>query len=138
WPGPCPPEYLDGLAAVTNALADAPHNPGQEPERVTGQRIRQSERRAAVQGLRQYTVIARHDQTGELAGLTQLGVDPLQPDWGYQELTAVSRTHRGHRLGLLVKVAMLELLAAREPELEHIGTEDADAHRHMSPINPHP
>ena len=135
WRGPCPPEHLDGLAAVTNALADAPHSPGEEPEHVTGQRIRQSERRVAVQGLRHYTIAARHDQTGELAGLTQLGVDPLQPDWGFQELTAVARAHRGHRLGLLVKVAMLQLLAAREPELEHIVTENADANQHMIAIN---
>ena len=62
--------------------------------------------------MRYYTLAARHDQTGELAGLTALGVDPMQPDWGFQALTAVTRAHRGHRLGLLVKVAMLDLLAA--------------------------
>jgi GNAT superfamily N-acetyltransferase len=135
WRGPCPQEYLDQVAAVTNALADAPHSPGQEPAQVTGLRIRRSELRIAAQGLRYYTVAARHDQTGELAGLTQLGVDPMQPDWGFQELTAVTRAHRGHRLGLLVKVAMLDLLAGREPELEHILTDNADANSHMIAIN---
>jgi hypothetical protein len=79
-------------------------------------------------------VAARHDQTGELAGLTQLGVDPMQPEWGFQELTAVTRAHRGHRLGLLVKVTMLDLLAGREPELERILTDNADANSHMIDI----
>ena len=41
---------------------------------------------------------------------------------GRPGLTVVARPHRGHRLGLLVKVAMLELLAAHEPRLERIVT----------------
>ena len=42
WRGPCPQEYLDQVAAVINAFADAPHSPGQEPEHMTGLRIRQA------------------------------------------------------------------------------------------------
>jgi len=135
WRGPCPPEYLDQVATLTNAFADAPHSPGEEAEHMTGERVRQTDARTAVQGLRQYTVVARHDETGELAALTALSVDPLQPDWGFQELTAVIRAHRGHRLGLLVKVAMLQQLAAAEPGLEHILTGNADSNSHMIAIN---
>ncbi len=47
----------------------------------------------------------------------------------------VARPHRGHRLGLLVKVAMLELLAEREPQLTRIITGNADENRHMIAIN---
>jgi hypothetical protein len=47
----------------------------------------------------------------------------------------VARAHRGHRLGLLVKVAMLELLAGREPGLERIITGNADVNEHMIAIN---
>jgi GNAT superfamily N-acetyltransferase len=135
WQGPCPQEYLDQVAAVQNAFADAPHSPGEEPQQVTGLRVRQNELRTAAQGLRQYTVAARHDGTGQLAALTQLSVDPLEPAWGFQELTAVDRAHRGHRLGLLVKVAMLDLLGKAEPGLRHIHTGNADANRHMIAIN---
>ena len=53
----------------------------------------------------------------ELAGLTELGIDPQDPSWAYQFITAVAREHRGHRLGLLVKVAMLDMLADAEPAL---------------------
>jgi hypothetical protein len=50
-------------------------------------------------------------------------------------MTVVARAHRGHRLGLLLKVAMLELLAEREPQLETIETFNADANAHMVGIN---
>jgi GNAT superfamily N-acetyltransferase len=136
WLGSPPPEeYLDGVAAVATAMNDAPHSPGFEPEHIDAQRIRDSDRLITAIGVRYYSVAARSDETGELAGLTQLAVDPLVPGWGYQHLTAVTRGHRGHRLGLLVKVAMMELLAEAEPGLEHVITGNADVNRHMIAIN---
>jgi hypothetical protein len=62
-------------------------------------------------------------------------VDPLDADSAFQELTAVARPHRGHRLGLLVKAAMLELLAAHEPQLTQIVTLTAEDNEHMNAIN---
>ncbi len=87
------------------------------------------------QGLRHYSVAVRHEATGELAGLTEVSVDPADPEWGHQELTVVVRGHRGHRLGLLLKVAMLELLAEREPQVERIETYNAESNAHMVTIN---
>ena len=78
---------------------------------------------------------ARSERTGELAGMTQVGVDPFTPRWAFQEMTAVARPHRGHRLGLLVKVAMLELLADCEPLVKRIYTSNADTNEHMVAIN---
>ena len=49
--------------------------------------------------------------------------------------TVVTRKHRGHRLGLLVKIAMLELLATAEPQLERIATWNAQANEHMIAVN---
>jgi GNAT superfamily N-acetyltransferase/RimJ/RimL family protein N-acetyltransferase len=135
WTGRCPEEYLDQMAHVVNAFADAPHNPGYEPEQYNARRLRLDEERSAMQRLRNYTVAARHDASGELAGMTAVGVDPEYPDWGFQELTAVSREHRGHKLGLLVKTAMLDLLAGAEPQLKRIHTGNADTNRHMVAIN---
>jgi hypothetical protein len=85
--------------------------------------------------MRWYTVAARSRASAELAAFTQVAVDPADPSWGYQELTAVAGPHRGHRLGLLVKVAMLELLAEREPQLTQIITGNADVNEHMIAIN---
>jgi hypothetical protein len=47
----------------------------------------------------------------------------------------VARRHRGHRLGLLLKAEMLELLAVREPGLERIATWNAASNLHMIAIN---
>ncbi len=135
WPGPVPAELLDQVAVLNAALADAPRLPGEEERRWDGARVRAADRRVARQGLRFYSVAARHEATGELAALTQLGIDPELAACGFQELTTVARAHRGRRLGLLVKVAMLQLLADREPQLERVLTYNSDANQHMLAIN---
>jgi GNAT superfamily N-acetyltransferase len=135
WFGPTPTEYLDQVAAIINAMADAPHNPGEEPEVLDGQRLRDSEELDVIQQTRGYSVAARCDSTGELVAMTRIVVDPLRPTWGWQELTAVVRAHRGHRLGLLVKVAMMDWLAKAEPGLEHILTGNSASNDHMIAIN---
>jgi hypothetical protein len=86
-------------------------------------------------GLRAHVVAARAPGLGDLAALTQVCVDPAMPGCGFQELTAVARPHRGHRLGLLLKLAMLDLLAAREPQVSRIVTRNADGNQYMIAIN---
>jgi GNAT superfamily N-acetyltransferase len=135
WKGRVPAEYLGQVAAVNSAMADAPHVAGQEAARWDGARVRAADRRIAMQGLRFYSVAARCTATGELVALTQLGVDPELPAWAFQELTAVTRAHRGHRLGLLVKVVMLQWLADREPQLQRVLTYNSAANKHMIAIN---
>ena len=136
WDGPAPADLVSGLAGINaSAFADMPRNAGEEAQRWDENRVRLDERRIAAHGLRWYTVAARSLASGELAAFTQLAVDPADPSWGFQELTAVARPHRGHRLGLLVKVAMLELLAGREPQLTQIITGNAGPNQHMIAIN---
>ncbi|HEY7145926.1 MAG TPA: GNAT family N-acetyltransferase [Streptosporangiaceae bacterium] len=135
WDGPVPGEHLDAVAAINAGVADIPREPGIEAQRWDTERVRMDDRRAAAQGLRYYTVAARHLATGELAGLTQMGVDPAEPAWGFQELTVVARPHRGHRLGMLMKAVMLERLGKREPQLTQVLTGSVDANKHMSAIN---
>jgi hypothetical protein len=49
--------------------------------------------------------------------------------------TVVRREHRGHRLGLLLKIAMMELLATTEPQLERIVTWNGQSNEHMIAVN---
>jgi GNAT superfamily N-acetyltransferase len=136
WVGQTPEGWVEAVGAVSHAAAvDIPRDAGYEPQLWDAERVRLGDERKAAQGLRAYTVAARSQASGELAGLTQLAVEPDQPEWGFQELTAVTRPHRGHRLGLLVKVAMLELLAEREPQLARILTGNTDTNVHMIAIN---
>jgi GNAT superfamily N-acetyltransferase len=136
WSGPTPDEYCGPMAGVFNAFNDAPHGANHEPEFWDADRIRErtgSLQRAGL--LRGYGVAALHDATGEMAAFTGVLVDPASPSWGFQQLTAVTRPHRGHRLGLLVKTAMLELLASAEPRVEWIQTGNAASNEHMIGVN---
>jgi GNAT superfamily N-acetyltransferase len=136
WTGPTPAEYLAALANVLNAYADAPHDEGHEAEAWDADRVRErADGSLRDWGTRRYTVAAAHAASGELAAMTQLSVAPDHPHWGHQGLTAVTRQHRGHRLGLLVKTAMLEWLAETEPAIERIETGNASANDHMIAVN---
>jgi RimJ/RimL family protein N-acetyltransferase len=136
WTGPVPDRYCGPVAEVFNASNDAPSGEGVEDEVWDADRVRKRTGSVLRAGhLRGYTVAALHDATGEMAGFTAIVVDPQHPEWAYQMLTAVTRPHRGHRLGLLVKTAMLEWLAEAEPKLERIATGNAAANQYMIAIN---
>jgi len=136
WAGDIPDEYLAGVAEVFNAFNDAPHGEGIEDEVWDAARIRERTGSLVRLGLlRGYGLAAVHDATGEMTGFSAVLVDPECPQWGFQQLTAVVRTHRGHRLGLLVKTAMLDLLADAEPQLEWIVTGNAAENAHMIAVN---
>jgi GNAT superfamily N-acetyltransferase len=135
WSGATPEKDLEGVAVVSAAMADAPRDPCYEAHQPDVERVRDGERRTEAIGIRRWSMAARCDRTGELAGLTEIYLEPWAPEWGYQGVTAVTREHRGHRLGLLVKVAMLEMLAEAAPGLAHILTGNADGNKHMIAIN---
>jgi GNAT superfamily N-acetyltransferase len=135
WVGPTPEDRLDQVAAVHTAMADAPRDAGVEPSVWDAARIRRLEQLVTEHGITQHTVVARHDATGELAALTQTLTDPGAPDFAFQQVTAVRPAHRGHRLGLLVKVAMLDLLTETEPQVDRITTDNAGSNEHMIAIN---
>ena len=136
WIGDVPAEYRGPLAQVLNAFNDAPHGESEEPKVWDADRVRDRTGFLTRAGLmRDYNVAAISDSTGEMAAFSEVIVDPESPAWGFQQLTAVIRWHRGHRLGLLVKTAMLELLASAEPQLECIETGNAAVNEHMIAIN---
>jgi GNAT superfamily N-acetyltransferase len=136
WTGPTPGEYLGRVAEAFNAMNDAPRDEGQEDDHWDADRIRdRADRVLRLTGVRGYTVVALHDASGEMAGFTQVEIDPETPHWGYQGLTAVTRPHRGHRLGLLTKATMLEWLATAEPQIERIETGNAAVNDHMIAVN---
>ena len=83
WVGPIPEEFIEQAAVVYNAMNDAPRDAEIAPEDWDAQRVREriNDLRPRL-GMRNYTVTARHDDTGELAALTEIAVDPADPGWG--------------------------------------------------------
>jgi GNAT superfamily N-acetyltransferase len=134
--GLVPEELMDQVAALFNALNDAPRDADSAPEVWDAQRVRERvNANRERSGKHYYSVAAQHDASGELAALTEVIVDPADPGWGHQMITAVIRKHRGHRLGLLVKIAMMDLLATAEPRLERIATWNTESNQHMIAVN---
>jgi hypothetical protein len=124
---------MNDAVRLSDAMADAPTD--NEPEFWDADVIRNAEQAGIAAGFRLHSAAARHDQSGQLVALTQLRTDPGMPGWGLQQMTAVLHEHRGHRLGLLVKLAMLELLLGREPDVTSIVTSNAGPNQHMIAIN---
>jgi GNAT superfamily N-acetyltransferase len=135
WAGVTPEELVRPVCALHAAMADAPHDDAYEPMTWDADRLLADEKQVVAEGARIYSVAAVQDGTGAAAALTQVYIDPDVAGWGFQGLTAVTREHRGHRLGLLVKVDMLDWLAEAEPQLDQIVTSNAADNEHMIAVN---
>jgi GNAT superfamily N-acetyltransferase len=135
-PGATPEDMMAEVVRMTAAINDRPTDDlDVEDEVFSPERIRAFEAAQFAQGLRMYRVAARERVTGALAGHTVVAVPGAQPWHGWQYDTSVLRTHRGHRLGLLVKIAMLRWLGEEEPQLRAIDTGNAATNDRMIRIN---
>jgi GNAT superfamily N-acetyltransferase len=131
-----PDELLDAVVVMTSAINDAPTDDLDIDDDVyTPERIRAFETSMAGWDRTLYRVVARHNESGELGGHTLVGVEHERPEIGWQLDTAVVRAHRGHRLGLLVKVDLLRWLRDAEPQLASIDTWNAESNQHMIAVN---
>jgi len=134
--GATPDDMLEAVATMTSAINDAPtEGLDIEDEVFTPERVRAFEEAMAARGRRLYHLIARHVDTGELAGHTVVGVDVERPWYANQFDTSVVRSHRGNRLGLLLKIGMLKWLATEEPQLRTLDTDNAASNSFMIGIN---
>ena len=134
--GQTPDDMLDAVAEMTASINDAPTDDLDiEDEVFPAERIVGYETAQRESGNRLYRVIARHREGGELAGHSVVAVEAERPTIGDQHDTSVSGAHRGHRLGLLLKVDMLRWLAEVEPALETIDTWNTESNDHMIEVN---
>jgi hypothetical protein len=133
---PVPAELVDGYCAINNMfLSEAPSGDADVEDEVWGEdRLRAQEERAAAAGRRDALTFAL-TSTGEVAAMTEAFVNETVPHRGFQGGTLVVPAHRGHRLGLAIKVANQRALAERFPELAWIITGNADVNHHMNAIN---
>ncbi|NUW33813.1 GNAT family N-acetyltransferase [Nonomuraea sp. SMC257] len=136
WTGPTAPERLADLGTVMGGMNDAPADASTEHSHFDAERVRAHEESMVPGGLDCYTAMARRVGDGAPAGFTRIFLDADREDgWALQTDTAVLRAHRGHRLGLLLKLANLLRLREREPQLERVVTWNAKSNAHMLAIN---
>jgi GNAT superfamily N-acetyltransferase len=136
WAGPCPTEYAEQYAHLKGLImAEAPIGDlDYEQEVWDTARLREEEQRAARQRRSLYSCVALAPD-GRLAGHTQLAVSRDVPGRASQWDTLVLRAHRGHRLGLALKVANLRAMAAAQPQVERIDTWNAEQNGPMIAVN---
>ena len=136
WTGTAPEDLLVSYATARNAIRQAPHGDMSftEPE-WTPQRVRDEEGMVRGRDGELRVVAAVHEQTGAVAGLTYLVVYQHRPALADQEDTAVLAAHRGHGLGVWMKAANLQWLAADRPVVRRVRTSNAADNEHMLRVN---
>jgi GNAT superfamily N-acetyltransferase len=134
--GGVPEPLQKSLCDTENQLAvDAPGGTVEyEPESLDPERYQLHLRLFAQIGRERYTTVAL-DRDEQVVAYTDLvigaGTQTMVWQWG----TLVRREHRGHRLGLAVKVENLRRLQADRPERGLVITGNADVNAHMLAIN---
>lgn len=135
-PGTTPEDLLDEVARMSAGINDAPIDDYDvEDEVFTPERLRAFDDAQRAHERRVYRLVARDRRTGDLAGHTMVSVDGPRPWFAWQYDTSVLRAHRGHRLGFVLKAAMLRWLAEEEPQLRTLDTWNAASNDHMVGVN---
>ncbi len=114
WTNGTPEEFVEGRAHLSAIMpVETPHvDIDVEAEHWDAARVRLHEATTNQMGRDLLVAAVRHRASGELVGYSELTVSREQPQTAYQWDTLVVRSHRGHRLGGLLKVTTMRLLEA--------------------------
>lgn len=136
WLDPAPEEHLASLAAaMSRFIEEIPLGDlDLKPQAWTAQRLRGREERHAAQRRTQLTVAALAP-SGEVAGYTNAHLSPHAPRLADIGDTLVLPDHRGHRLGLAMKVLLHQQVRALFPGAEIIATGNATTNSFMNAVN---
>jgi GNAT superfamily N-acetyltransferase len=134
WRDRTPDQLLDDRALLEQRMTtDAPHgNLPVEEEHWDGERIREYEASDIARG--RTVLVAGAVTDGRLVAFTELQVPLAQPHRANQAGTLVLREHRGHRLGALVKAAVLRELETM-PDVRRITTYNSPSNLPMVAVN---
>ncbi|MDP9984511.1 GNAT superfamily N-acetyltransferase [Pseudarthrobacter oxydans] len=137
WTDRCPEEYVEQLAVLMSRMStDAPTGGlSYDEETWDAARVRHVEDTWKQAGNVSLVTAARHRDSNELAAYSVLELAPGKPWLADQDDTLVAAGHRGHRLGMLVKIRNLRRLLAGYPAVERVTTFNAAENDHMLAIN---
>ena len=136
WVGPVPDDLVEGYVALTSRLmVEAPTGDlerGEETMDVAA--FRRREDVVAAQGRTKYATVAVAPG-GDVVAYTDIATSVHDPDNAYQWGTLVRSDHRGHRLGMAVKVANQRLLQAAQSRAVRLRTWNAESNTQMVEVN---
>jgi GNAT superfamily N-acetyltransferase len=137
WTHRTPDLWLDGVAEINMRMAtDAPAgNLEIEEEPWDAERVRQHDELRLASGRTLLAAAVEHVPSGTLVAFNGLTVPDDRTRPVHQGITLVLKEHRGHRLGMLTKIANIQQLQAFSPESPFIMTDNAEENRPMLDVN---
>jgi GNAT superfamily N-acetyltransferase len=134
-PGGPPEELLEAYAQAKLEAQSDDDELDLAPRSSDPQRLRESLETLHKRGLKPYIVLAIHEATGAVAGLTEVVVPAQHPERADQYDTIVVRDHRGYGIDRAIKARMLFELRTAEPDLLEVQTWNAQQNESMLKVN---
>lgn len=136
WVGPCPREYVEAYCALRSSIvSQAPMGDLDMEDEVWDERRLRADEQLLDQMQRTAYTTAAVAPDGDLVGHTMLVVAGTDPGMVYQWDTLVLPTHRGHQLGLALKVANLARVQREHPDRTVVHTFNAASNAAMVAVN---
>lgn len=134
--GRVPDDLLEAFVDLVLVMNTAPRD-GLELEdfTLTPKELREMEDRREAAKIEAWTIVARHKETGALAGFHDVSWNPSNPTVVWVGATGVKPEHRGHALGKWLKAAMTLRVLDERPDVTEIRTGNADSNDAMLGIN---
>jgi GNAT superfamily N-acetyltransferase len=136
YPGGPPDELIVAYAKAKAEVRDVDDGDlDLRPSSYDPERLRDSLSCLHRRGMKPYIVLAIHEQSGEVAGLTEVVVPAQHPTRADQYDTIVGQNHRGYGIDRAIKARMLIELRSAEPNLSEVQTWNAQANEAMLKVN---
>ncbi len=132
----CPDEHVESFGRLLGMLlSEIPLGDlDLEASEWSLERIRAAEQRQVATGRHVHTALAITPD-GAVAGVSDVRVDDTDHEHAQVGITIVDPAHRGHRLGLALKLATHDLALAAYPGLLTVDTSNAEVNTHMNAVN---
>lgn len=134
--GPIPDEWIEDFCGLLCAfLGEIPSGDlDLRQELWTPQRVREHEERMTALGITQVIAVGVAPD-GHLCGFTDLRVEEADPRHASVGATLVLPGHRGHRLGLAMKLGNHRRVRELFPECAYVDTTNAGVNAWMNAVN---
>jgi GNAT superfamily N-acetyltransferase len=135
--GQWPDAFIEDQCELERAMStDQPLGDRQaEEEQWDAARVAEATAELTAQGMVSLSAAAQHAPSGRLVAYTRMVIAERRPTEAWQWATVVLHEHRGHRLGLAVKLANLDFLSSVLPTARHVITSNAAVNGPMIAVN---